>query len=590
MSRIPQAARPRAGLTCLFAALVLVASACTTPPQAPPRVGGAGDDEPGTEPDIIAKPSGIRHSPHAELFAEAEAALDGGDWMAADLALPRAADSSVDAEFSAYEDYVRARIAWQRGDLDAMSTHLQGLREPALSDELALKILDLQRRRARLETRHRVHARLSIRMLEHLPPDHPDADTIADATWRSLRHMTDAALRKAGANAGTRHAAGWFGAARLAAGDIDQWRARHPGHPAARFLPAQDDARTISRVALLLPLGGRIADAAAAVRNGFIEHYFEERGAGGVGWDIIVLDTTAYASARAAYNAAIDNGAQLVVGPLTKAAVTHLLTAEILPVPVIALNRSESGSPAGARSLQFALAPEDEAAQIAELAFADGHRRALLVRPAGAWGSKMARALRQRWESFGGKVAATATFDSRETHSSSLSAALDLDASRQRATSLRRQLAQSIETSGRRREDIDAVFLVVPSAADARSLMPLLAYHYSGSLPAYATSSANSEENDDPENDLNGLQLVEMPAILNKSGDQRAATLRGDDYARLAALGADACRLASQGVQGFFRGNPLLRGETGFLSINEQDQIERDLQPAVFDRGALRPR
>lgn len=588
MSRIPHAARPRVDLTRLFAALVLVASACTTPPQAPPRVGGAGGDEPRTTRDMIAEQSGIRHSPHAELFAEAEAALDGGDWMAADLALPRAADSSVDAEFSAYADYIRARIAWQRGDLGAMSSQLQSLREPALSDELALKILDLQRRRAQLETRHRVHARLSIRMLEHLPPDHPDVNAIADDTWRSLRHMTDAALQTAGANAGTRYAAGWFGAARLAAGDIDQWRARHPGHPAARFLPAYDEARTISRVALLLPLGGRIADAAAAVRNGFIEHYFEEQGAGG--WDVIVLDTTAYASARAAYNAAIDNGAQLVVGPLTKAAVTHLLTAETLPVPVIALNRSESGLRGGARSLQFALAPEDEAAQIAELAFADGHRRALLVRPAGAWGSKMARALRQSWETLGGKVAATATFGSRETHSSSLSAALDLDASRQRATSLRRQLAQTIETSGRRREDIDAVFLVVPSAADARSLMPLLAYHYSGSLPAYATSSANSEENNEPENDLNGLQLVEMPAILNKSRDQRAATLRGDDYARLAALGADACRLASQGARGFIRGNPLLRGETGFLSSNEQGQIERDLQPAVFDRGELRPR
>ncbi|MEQ8515092.1 MAG: penicillin-binding protein activator, partial [Chromatocurvus sp.] len=259
-----------------------------------------------------------------------------------------------------------------------------------------------------------------------------------------------------------------------------------------------------------------------------------------------------------------------------------------LPVPVIALNRSGSNTAAGENSLQFALAPEDEAAQLARLAFADGHRRALLVRPAGEWGTKMEHSLRDTWRRLGGSLAATATFSSRETQSSSLTAAMDLGASGQRAADLRRQLAQPIEISRRRREDIDSVFLLAPSAGDARSLKPLLAYHYAGSLPAYATSSANSDEGRVEENDLNGLTLVEMPRIL--SGASATGSLRGDGYERLSALGADACRLAGLGIQSFIAQGPILQGDTGFLSVNGQGQVERDLEPAVFDRGALRRR
>ncbi|MFN2289103.1 MAG: penicillin-binding protein activator, partial [Chromatocurvus sp.] len=116
----------------------------------------------------------------------------------------------------------------------------------------------------------------------------------------------------------------------------------------------------------------------------------------------------------------------------------------------------------------------------------------------------------------------------------------------------------------------------------------LLAYHYAGNLPAYATSSANSDQDGGKESDLNGLRLVEMPSVL--SGGNNNAPLRGQRYARLGVLGADACRMATLDLRSHSRPGPLLQGETGFLSINGQGQIERDLQPAVFDRGVLRRR
>ncbi|MFN2328589.1 MAG: penicillin-binding protein activator [Chromatocurvus sp.] len=576
----------------LMTGIVLTASCGTSPTQAPQRPAGDEDALAAVErDDRAAAERDFRDSPYADLFADAERALDADDWMTAQLALPQAAETA-DIEFTAYEDYIAARIAWQRGQLAVMNNPVDERLLPLLSDALVVKILQLQRQRAQLESRHLAASRLSIRMLEHLPAGHADAGSAATHAWQALQRLTDKQLETAATAADNEREAGWLTAAYAYrfADNTDGWHARYPGHPAGRFLSSNSDVSSPRRVALLLPLGGRIADAAAAVRDGFIKHYFSQQASGAIEWDLIVLDTTEHASPRDAYDAAIDSGAQLVVGPLTKAAVTGLLAAGKLPVPVIALNRADGEVAAGKNSLQFALAPEDEAAQIARLAFADGHRHALIVSPAGEWGTKMTRALSDSWTRLGGTIAASATPSSRENHSSSLAEALDLEASRQRGVALRRQLGQPIETSGRRRQDIDAVFLLAPSVADARSLKPLLAYHYAGDLPAYATSSANSDESRTRENDLNGLILVEMPQVLGRASQDEGSILRGDGYERLGALGADACRLAALGMRSYDGQGPILQGETGFLSVNGQRQIERDLEPAVFDRGALRRR
>ncbi len=589
----PPTPRARAGvrLLLLIAGIALTAGCGTSPTQSPAPSSTENAAGPSIERDDSALEQDARESPYATLFADAERALEADNWMDAQLALPAAAETA-DVEFTAYEDYINARIAWQRGEPAAIMDALDDRLLPLLSDGLALKILKLQRQQAVLERRHMAAFRLSLRLLERLPAGAPDAHSAFLDAWQALQRLSGTQLTTAARDADNDREAGWLTAAyRYRFADTaDDWHARYPEHPAGRFLASDSDMARPRRVALLLPLSGRIADAAAAVRDGFIKHYFSQRAAGAVEWDLIVLDTARHASPRAAYDSAIDSGAQLVVGPLTKAAVTDLLTAAQLPVPVIALNRADGEAAPPDNSLQFALAPEDEAAQIARLAFADGHRHALLIRPAGEWGNKMAQALSDSWTRLGGTIAAEATPGSRESHSSSLAEALDLEASRQRGVTLRRQLGQPIETSGRRRQDLDAVFLLAPTAADARSLKPLLAYHYAGDLPAYATSSANSEEGRSPENDLNGIILVEMPRVLAPERLSETINLRGDAYQRLGALGADACRLAMRGMRPYRNGGPLLQGETGFLSVNDRRQVERDLEPAVFDRGVLRRR
>ena len=150
-------------------------------------------------------------------------------------------------------------------------------------------------------------------------------------------------------------------------------------------------------------------------------------------------------------------------------------------------------------------------------------------------------------------------------------------------------LATNIEFTARRRQDLDVVFLLARTGAEARSLKPLLAYHYAGDLPVYATSNIYRGVVDSADKDLSGVQLVEIPWLLGGN-----PVLHGElaadrnHYSRLNALGADAFLLQSRFSQ--LQGGPdvLIRGNTGLLGLDPQLRVLRELQPATFDGGVLR--
>ena len=154
-------------------------------------------------------------------------------------------------------------------------------------------------------------------------------------------------------------------------------------------------------------------------------------------------------------------------------------------------------------------------------------------------------------------------------------------------------LATNIEFTARRRADIDAVFLLARSGEDARSLKPLLAFHYAGDLPVFATSSIYSGIPDRRDRDLDGIQLVEIPWLLGSNPGARVAIAAGDtgsdSYTRLNALGADAFLLQYRFSQLGGGADALLRGDTGLLSLDPALRVRRETRLATFDGGVLKP-
>jgi uncharacterized protein len=384
---------------------------------------------------------------------------------------------------------------------------------------------------------------------------------------------------------------------RLRAG-LDEWRRRHPAHPASldlvSMLLAEYRAMTNypQRVALLLPLSGRHAGAASAVRDGFVGAYLSQAGEG----ERPVLrfyDTNAL-GATAAFELAARNGADFIVGPLLKEDLAELSVAELPAVPSLALNWADENVSLPGYVFQFALAPEEEAAAVARRAVQDGHQRAIALVHDTDQGRRMAQSFIDTFRAEGGEVLAWQVFHPNDRDFSiEITGLLLLDESRARHQRMQSILGRNLEYQPRRRQDADFLFLGA-RPSEALLIRPQLRFHYAGTLPVYSTSHLYDPANAD-NTDLDGVLFADMPWRVGAGDQEFMAQFRVfgagalDRNGRLYAFGADAYRLVpllhnrsetlASGIQGV----------TGLLRVGADGRLHRELAWGRFQRGKVRP-
>ncbi len=165
----------------------------------------------------------------------------------------------------------------------------------------------------------------------------------------------------------------------------------------ARQPAATDGYRPPSKVAVLLPLSGSLSGAAKPVRDGFLAGYYADTRQRPT---ITFYDSAAGVSG--AYQKAVGEGADYVVGPLDRDQVSSLFAQGNLPVPVLALNRGNRTPPPG--SVSFSLAPEDEGIAAAEYLFDQGAKRVLVLTESDDTLRRTSTALREYLQARGGQV------------------------------------------------------------------------------------------------------------------------------------------------------------------------------------------
>ena len=169
---------------------------------------------------------------------------------------------------------------------------------------------------------------------------------------------------------------------------------------------------------------------------------------------------------------------------------------------------------------------------------------------------------------------------------------LDVDASEDRASNLRRIVGQSFEFTPRRRQDIDFVFLL-GNQTQARGINPTLAFYYAEDIPVYSTSHVYEYGDSRMESiDLNGIRFCDIPWKLNLAdpSQQQMQTLWPTSRTNLApfyALGVDAFRLYPRLEQMKRRPDEKIYGSTGILSLNSQNILIRQLLWAQFSNGSV---
>ena len=382
---------------------------------------------------------------------------------------------------------------------------------------------------------------------------------------------------------------------------VKDWQSRYPNHPAEQQLVpsliAKQQALTSfpPRIAVLLPLAA-YPSYSDAVRDGLFAAYYQVGGSTPPAITLYDSGITA-ASAQAAYQKAVGDGANMVIGPLTKDPVAALAAQSSLPVPVLALNYldNDRGGPSG--FYQFGLLPEGEAAQVAERAVAEGRTHGVALVANNDVGSRMFNAFAARFSQLGGVLLGMQAYPPNtrpDDVDPILSQLFGLDASEEREQKLASTIGLHMEFDPRRRQDIQFVFLAANSSEDARTVQPQIAYNRGEDLPVYSTSRVYVLDDSVDNTTLNGISFDDMPWTLEESGsvaDMRRALARywPNNFAgnsRFYALGFDAYRLVPLLYNTHTISTPV-QGVTGFLSMDPNGRVHRRLDWADFDDGSV---
>jgi outer membrane PBP1 activator LpoA protein len=439
--------------------------------------------------------------------------------------------------------------------------------------------------------------------LLQLPMDNNNRERTAENVWHLMLSISIGQLEDA--NGLSQQAQGWVDLAtatreadssQALANAIAHWRSQHPKHPANVVFAQENQTKAIQarRITLMLPSKGPYKSSATAIRNGFLAAYYVDKKQNPNSPRIQFIDTSS-GHIDQLYQQAINNGAQMIVGPLTKTNVDQLARRR-LSVPTLALNRLPEKSPKINKLYQFGLSPIDEAQQVATRAFKQNHRKALVIYPKSRWGQNVASAFIAQWHYLGGQLITAQPYTTNAKLKHNIEQALGIDQSEQRKRLLQHSLNKKLRYLPRRRQDIDMVFLVSDSKM-ARQIRPLLSYYFAGNLPIYATSSIYSASNSARTNqDLNGIIFCDIPWLLRpqqilpelENMQQHIQSLWKINYkqqARLYALGIDAFHLTQSLNQLRRFPNVGLSAASGTLFLTPKQHIYRQLTWAKIKHG-----
>jgi len=385
---------------------------------------------------------------------------------------------------------------------------------------------------------------------------------------------------------------------------ITTWQQRYPDHPALDDIIPEiiDTSKSLaeqpSQVALLLPFTGRYNDASIAIREGFMAAWYESRD----DKPIIKIYNTDTENVISMYAQAITEGADFVVGPLQKPAITKLIEQSDITVRTLVLNQYDgeydisnvlSSSPLPA-IIQFGLSPEDEARQVAERAWFDGRTRAISITTGDERSRRTHDAFVSHWQEIGGTLLEHVSIgqDVKEL-SGPIKSVLNIDQSEQRSKTLRSKLQRSLKTETRRRQDVDLIFMAVPPPI-ARQLVPQLRYYGTENIALYSISNIyTGNVNTREDSDINGVLFVDMPWVIDPENEysplnrmiERYRKPSHSAYKRLYAFGIDAYRLIPRLAELSLQPGQQYEGKTGYIKIDEAGRVQRRLIWAQFVDG-----
>jgi uncharacterized protein len=508
-------------------------------------------------------------------FSDGLACLKKSDITCAQITVASIPSQSV------YTKLLNAAIAAQQGDIDTVLRLLIPLQADSTLSPLASASLHLSLALAYAKQED-VLRQLEQRVLADetlvlIPASAEDISDNQNLIWQTLSQQSSADLIELRGNSLDTTIQGWIDLA-LAKQDnsldaLTSWRVAYPDHsaqalvaqwlaklPAAKPASASTNLSDIAsplptgarKVALLLPFASEVFyPVADALERGFMTAQTVYGGS----FEIKVYPTRGEVSEIAGiYQQAQEEGAQFVVGPLTRSEV-NTLVAQPLSLPTLTLNYADK--PHADKNLySYGLSADAEVKQIVKSAHNAGMQTATIVMGDYKLAGRIAQAFYDAWTKDGGQIKSQIV-----VLNDSLSG-------------LKQQLASS---------PADMVF-VAADAESARLLRPYLDI----ATPTYSVSPVFSGvlHNAD-DNALNAIHFVDMPWLLDANGAsfnpayaKTSQQLPPGEMQRWFALGADAYAIMRSLFDNASASN-VINGLTGKITVDGQN-ISRELPLASF--------
>jgi outer membrane PBP1 activator LpoA protein len=336
---------------------------------------------------------------------------------------------------------------------------------------------------------------------------------------------------------------------------------------------------------------------AQPVRDGFFAAYFADDAPQRA--PVTVYDTgSTPADAVAAYRRAVADGADRIVGPLARDAVSAVFAQGSLPVPVLALNQPDGAQTPPPGSAAFGLNPDAEAAQAAERMLQQGISHAVVITATEDWAERAALAFRAQFESRNGQILGEARVENGEVnYSAMIRQTLASVPTSSSAPSLPGAAPVAPVPGAAAPAPVDTGVFISMRPQQARLLLPQLKLAGYTNIPVLATSHIYAGNyNPGLDRDLDGVQFCDAPWLFDAALGlpNHDAIVRALDSARgaggrLFAMGMDAYRLLPYMDWLAQHPDSYLPGATGQLAEDRLGRIQRLLTWARFDNGVAHP-
>jgi len=343
-------------------------------------------------------------------------------------------------------------------------------------------------------------------------------------------------------------------------------------------------------IAILLPTSSRFKVAAKALREGI--EYQHNANQSSYRPKLRFYDIGENpAAASQYYAAAIQAGADFIIGPLGKdyanqisrySSSSYSNNSGSRGTPTTLLLGGDT--PLSGNTSRFSLSPEMEGTRIADQAWRDGHLSAGLLMTESNTSKRTVNAFIRKWQSLGGKISKTVSYSPQQfDHTTELKQLFAVNQSEYRHNAISRTLGFKPKFTAYQRADIDFVLMIADNKA-GRLIRPQVNFFSGSKVPVYATSNIFDGLQDPIENfDLNDTQFPVMPWVLQSTNIAPYAGRLN----MLFALGADAYSVAAN-YQQLRRNNGFaINGKTGQVSIDRYGETVYQPVWATFKKGQV---